>query len=101
MAAQAVIEARHEADRALPLYRQSIRPIHAAIRQARLLRPIVFHPSMQKTFVARFRTSRTMRAEYLALLGGEREYGEITRAMLGRLPRYFLRTFDTKGTSTP
>ncbi|SPF77970.1 geranylgeranyl reductase family protein [Pseudoprimorskyibacter insulae] len=90
MAANAVIEAAHEPDRALRLYKHALRPIHRAIRQARMIRPILFLPQFQATFINRFRASRTLRREYLYLLAGEREYGEITLALLGRLPSYFL-----------
>ncbi|KAA2313656.1 geranylgeranyl reductase family protein [Pseudooceanicola sediminis] len=89
LAAQAAIEAlaAGQADRALHLYQQKLRPIHKALRQARRLRQLIFAPVFQASFVRAFRGSGTLRHLYLRLLAGEIEYDQVARATLRRLPR--------------
>ncbi|MGY9048966.1 MAG: ATP cone domain-containing protein, partial [Rhodobacterales bacterium] len=77
---------------ALPLYRDALRPIHRAISQARMIRPMIFLPALRGGFVAGFRNSSTLRTEYLRLLAGETEYGQITRRTIARIPRLFMRS---------
>jgi flavin-dependent dehydrogenase len=87
-AAQACIEAlaTGRPDRALPLYRRRIEPVHAALRNANLLRPVLFNPFMRPAFVRGFRQSRRLRRDYLAMLDGQTDYGPILRGMIPRLP---------------
>jgi geranylgeranyl reductase family protein len=98
LAAEAVLDAAHEPDRALLVYRHKLRPIHRAIRQANWIRNLLFRKRFQDTFIARFRASSTLRADYLRLLAGEREYEDITLALLRRVPSYLWRAFRPKPT---
>ncbi|WP_146590077.1 geranylgeranyl reductase family protein [Puniceibacterium confluentis] len=79
-------------DQALSNYRTALGPIHRAITQARLIRPLIFLPALRKGFVAGFRNSSTLRAEYLQLLAGKTEYGQITRRTVARLPNLLARS---------
>lgn len=99
LAAEAVLEAAPKD--ALNLYKRKLKPIHQAIGQARFIRPFIFLPRFQKVFAKRFRTSRTLRREYLYLLAGQREYGEITRALLKRIPSYALRALTLRTAERP
>lgn len=74
-------------ERALRLYRARLRPVHRALRSANLLRPLIFRAGMQGAFEQAFRESVTIRRQYLDLLAGECEYGDVVRACLRRLPR--------------
>lgn len=71
---------------ALTRYRKALRPIHASLRQARLLRHVLFRESLRPTFIRRFRQSKSLKSEYLQLLAGETEYASIMRGMLARMP---------------
>ncbi len=77
---------------ALDRYVKALKPIHRAISQARMIRPIIFYPAFRNAFVSGFRNSSTLRAEYLRLLAGETEYGQVTRRTAARLPRFLART---------
>ncbi|WP_375259764.1 geranylgeranyl reductase family protein [Citreimonas sp.] len=92
-AARACIEALAQGapDRALPIYRKRIAPIHTALRHASRLRPILFRESLRPAFLRSFRESRTLRREYLAMLDGQTDYGPIMRRMALRLPGFALR----------
>lgn len=92
-AAAALADGRAEA--ALPLYRDSLRPIHRALRYARALRLVIYASPLRAGFIRAFRTSRTLRDEYLRMLGGEREYDEIAAALLRRLPRHLARSLGS------
>ena len=93
LAAQAAIEALAAGvpETALPRYRRKLRPLHRALRQAGWLRNIMFRPTLRPAFIRSFRTSRTLRREYLRLLGGETEYGPLLRKTASRLPNLALR----------
>lgn len=78
-------------DRALPLYRKRIAPIHTALRHAALLRPLLFRESLRPAFIRSFRDSQTLRREYLAMLDGQTDYGPIMRRMALRLPGVVMR----------
>lgn len=97
LAAQSAIAALHCAnpDAALTRYRRALRPIHLAITQARMIRPLIFLPAMRSGFVSGFRNSSTLRAEYMRLLAGETEYGQITRRTIARLPRFLVRSLKS------
>ncbi|MCH2093983.1 MAG: geranylgeranyl reductase family protein [Rhodobacteraceae bacterium] len=83
-------------DTVLGLYTRSMRPIHRALRQARLIRPLMFQPFLRDGFVAGFRRSTRLRRDYMRLLAGETEYGPITRAALARAPRHVWRSLTAK-----
>lgn len=71
---------------ALLRYRTGLIPIHQSITQARLIRPFLFAPAFRDGFTAGFRQSRSLRRDYMRLLAGETEYGEITRKTMARVP---------------
>lgn len=81
---------------ALSLYKQSLRPIHRGLRHARLLRNLMFRPSLRPAFVRSFRNSRTLRSEYLRLMAGETEYGALMQKMIARLPGFAWRAMSGK-----
>ncbi|WP_294609063.1 geranylgeranyl reductase family protein [uncultured Roseovarius sp.] len=89
LAAEAAIEALRAArpERALALYRRRLRPVHRALRMARLIRPVIFLPAMEAGFARAFRHSSTLRLQYLRLMAGEVEYGDILARLILRLPR--------------
>ncbi len=71
-------------------YHRALRDMHRSLRIARMLRPIIFAPRWQGAFTRTFERSGTVRMQYMRLLAGEVEYPELARAVLRRLPRYFL-----------
>lgn len=98
MAAETAIAHRDSSDRVLARnYKSRLRPIHRAIRQARMIRPLLFQDRFQSGFVRAFRSSQTLRDEYLRLLNGDIEYGGLTRALALRLPRHLWRTLINSG----
>jgi len=72
---------------ALSHYRRALRPVHRALRMARLIRPVIFLPALEPGFARAFRRSSTLRHEYLRLMAGEVEYGQILTRLVLRLPR--------------
>ena len=82
--------------RALPLYRARIAPVHRAMRQARMIRVLLFSATFRPAFVAAFRKSGTLRHLYMRLLGGEVEYGDVARATLRRLPGFLAATLRSR-----
>lgn len=72
---------------ALSHYRRALRPMHRALRMARLIRPVIFLPALEPGFARAFRRSSTLRHEYLRLMAGEVEYGQILTRLVLRLPR--------------
>ncbi|MDU8909943.1 geranylgeranyl reductase family protein [Aestuariicoccus sp. MJ-SS9] len=96
LAARAAIRALDEGhpDRALTHYVNSLRPIHGAIRQANLIRPLIFAPRLRGPFLRAFRHSTTLKRDYFDLLAGRLEYPQITRRLLARLPRFALSTLS-------
>ncbi len=96
LAAQSCISALRDGRplSALQNYQRLLRPVHSAIAQARMLRPLIFLPAFQATFTASFRNSSTVRAEYMRLIAGETEYGQLTRDVLFRLPRFLARSLS-------
>jgi menaquinone-9 beta-reductase len=89
LAAQAASEAltASQPTQALRLYQRKLRPIHKALRQARLLRQMIFAQMFQASFVRAFRRSGSLRHLFMHLIAGEIEYGEFATATLRRLPR--------------
>lgn len=94
LAAEATVAAlaHSHPDDALPRYRVALRPMHNDLRQAILLRKLVYARPMQRAIVAAFkRPSGRLRRLTFELLGGEIEYGDLSRAALRRLPGLLLR----------
>lgn len=83
-------------DSALSSYQLALWPVHAGLRQAVLLRNLMFQPSMRKPFVRGFQGSTTLRSEYLSLIAGDTEYGPLTRKTLRRLPNFLWRSLAGK-----
>jgi len=83
-------------DQAFKDYRHATRPIRHAVRHARLLRPLIFTPRLQPFFARTFRTSRSLKREYMHLLSGEAEYPELLFRVLARLPAASLRNIRGK-----
>ncbi|MEM7599580.1 MAG: geranylgeranyl reductase family protein [Pseudomonadota bacterium] len=71
---------------AADLYQPSTRGIRRAIRSARLLRPIMFAGPLRPFFVSAFRSSRTLKSDYMRLLAGQTEYSHLLRRAALRLP---------------
>ncbi|MEO3416611.1 geranylgeranyl reductase family protein [Roseovarius sp. CAU 1744] len=84
-AADAILQRRP--DTALKEYRYRLRPIHRSLRIANMLRPLIFRRGFQRGFERAFRSSSTVRRQFLKLLAGEVEYGAILAACVWRLPR--------------
>ncbi|MEQ5872007.1 geranylgeranyl reductase family protein [Sagittula sp. NFXS13] len=85
---------------ALKRYKRSLKPIHSSLKQARVLRQIMFREALRPTFIQSFRRSKTLKSEYLRLLAGETEYGAIMRQMVIRAPGFALRALrDAKSPS--
>lgn len=74
-------------DTALRRYQSALRPVHRALRMARLIRPVIFTPALEPGFEHAFRRSATLRRDYLRLMAGEVEYGQILTRLSLRLPR--------------
>ena len=91
LAAHRALE-RHAPLSALPTYMLDLWDIHTGLRQARLLRNIMFRPALRPGFIRSFRQSRHLRSEYLALMAGETEYGPLMRKTLARLPKFAMRS---------
>ena len=72
---------------ALPRYRHALRPVHRALRMARLIRPVIFLPALEPGFARAFQRSSTLRRDYLRLMAGEVEYEQILARLVLRLPR--------------
>lgn len=91
-AALAAVEALAvgQPDTALRRYRTSLKEMHRGLRIAGRLRYIIFSPRWQGAFTKTFRRSGTVRMQYMRLLAGEVEYGELARSVLTRLPKFIL-----------
>jgi geranylgeranyl reductase family protein len=72
---------------ALTRYRHALRPVHRALRMARLIRPVIFLPALEPGFARAFQRSSTLRRDYLRLMAGEVEYEQILARLVLRLPR--------------
>ncbi len=94
LAAEAAERALSEGDpgSALMRYGQALRPTHAGLRHAALLRNLMFRPSLRPAFIRSFRNSRHLRGEYLRLVAGQTEYGPLMRLTAARLPAFLLRS---------
>ncbi|MBP0483238.1 geranylgeranyl reductase family protein [Sagittula sp. M10.9X] len=73
-------------DSALEVYTDALHPIHSGLRQARILRQLMFRRPLRPAFLRSFRNSRSLKTEYLRLLAGETEYAAIMAGMARRLP---------------
>jgi len=89
LAARAAVEAlaRGRPETALPRYRESLAPIHLSLVQARAIRLAIFTPALREGFLRAFRRSDRLRHDYMRMLAGELEYGDIARGLLWRLPK--------------
>lgn len=94
-AAVAAIRANHP-PRALTLYKQGLRPIHAAMFHARWIRQIIFGRRFRPAFLRAFRGSGTIRHQYMRLMAGEIEYPALAWATLRKVPRFMLRSMTGK-----
>lgn len=98
LAAQSAMSALDQGapDHALSLYRTALGPVHSAIWQSRMIRPLLFQPALRRGFINGFRNSSQLRRDYMRLLAGEAEYGTITRQTAARIPRHLLRAFTAR-----
>ncbi|WP_417728606.1 geranylgeranyl reductase family protein [Roseovarius sp.] len=85
-AAIAALSAGHP-ESAVMRYRRALRPVHRALHMARLIRPVIFSPALEPGFARAFQRSSTLRRDYLRLMAGEVEYGQILARLVLRLPR--------------
>lgn len=83
-AARALAEGRPEA--ALAYYGRALRPLRRSLGQARLLQHVIHGTALREGFLSAFRRSGRLRYDYMRMLGGEMEYGDIARRTLRRLP---------------
>ncbi|RBI84038.1 geranylgeranyl reductase [Rhodosalinus halophilus] len=83
-AARALARGRPEA--ALRDYARALRPIHRALRHAALMGHVIHGTALRDGFLSAFRRSGRLRYDYMRMLGGELEYGDIARRTLRRLP---------------
>ncbi|WP_422049363.1 NAD(P)/FAD-dependent oxidoreductase [Shimia sp.] len=92
LAAQAACDAllAQAPQTALARYQKALKDMHRNLRIACALRHVIFGPRWQKTLMASFRRSGTMRMMYMQLLAGQVEYPELARRLLLRLPKYLL-----------
>jgi flavin-dependent dehydrogenase len=81
---------------ALRDYHRATRPIRRAVLHARLLRPLIFTPRLQPFFARTFKTSRSLKREYMHLLSGEAEYPDLLLRVLVRLPAASIRNIRGK-----
>lgn len=81
---------------AITRYRKMLRPIHRSLRQARMLRRLIYAPLLNRPFISAFRKSRTIRRLYMQMLAGEANYGDVMRATLRRLPAFALGAMLTR-----
>ncbi|MCR9273051.1 MULTISPECIES: geranylgeranyl reductase family protein [Mameliella] len=90
LAARAACRALEDAapDKALAAYTNDLRPIHRGLRHARLLRNLMFRETLRPAFIRSFRSSRTLRGEYLRMMAGETDYGPLMQKMAARLPGF-------------
>lgn len=88
--------ARHEPAAALMLYRHRLRPILNAMRHANLVRYLLYWGPFQRGFVRAARGSGRLRHDYMALLGGNLEYGDLMWRLLRRFPNYIARATGIK-----
>jgi menaquinone-9 beta-reductase len=90
-AAAAAALAAAAPERAFPAYRRALRPIHAEMRRARLLRTLIFAGPMRERFARMIAGQPRMQRRYLALLNGDLDYADIGAArmlrVLGRMLR--------------
>ncbi|SEN59522.1 geranylgeranyl reductase family [Roseovarius tolerans] len=89
LAAQAAIDAlaAHRPDTALRRYRRALRPLHRSLRMARLIRPVIFAPALERSFARAFARSTTLRRQFLDLMAGDTDYHDILWQVVQRLPR--------------
>ena len=90
LAAEAVCRALDQGrpDTALTSYIRALHPIHRGLRHARLLRNLMFRETLRPAFIRSFRSSRTLRGEYLRMMAGETDYGPLMQKMAARLPGF-------------
>ncbi|APX89125.1 hypothetical protein BV394_04845 [Brevirhabdus pacifica] len=96
-AAAALSGTRPDPDRALVLYRRSLRPLQSELRQSRFWRRMIFSRAMRPVFKASIARGSSMPARFLALLAGELDYGDLRRDLILRTPRSLLRAVMARG----
>ncbi|MFP4405777.1 NAD(P)/FAD-dependent oxidoreductase [Rhodosalinus sp.] len=83
-AARALAEGRPET--ALGQYHRALKPIRRSLGQARLLQHVIHGPALRDGFLSAFRRSGRLRYDYMRMLAGEMEYGDIALRTVRRLP---------------
>lgn len=89
-AAQAALQALsgNAPGKAFGYYKSNLADMHRNLRIARRLRHVIFSRRFQPLFAGAFRSSGTVRMQYMRLLAGELEYPQLATTVLRRLPRY-------------
>lgn len=87
LAARAAADQLRRPERALAAYRRALAPIHRSLRIANAIRPLIFSAATAGYVEERFRASSTLKRSYLQLVSGEKDYGDILRALALRAPR--------------
>ncbi|MEO0752508.1 MAG: geranylgeranyl reductase family protein [Pseudomonadota bacterium] len=83
-AAEAVAAGKPE--KAFARYQPATRRIRISLWCARALRPVMFMPRLQTFFKSAFKSSRTLKTDYMRLLAGEVEYPQLMLRASLRLP---------------
>ena len=83
-AAQSLVAGKPE--NALTAYREALKPLHRSLRRANRLRPLLFHPRLERLFRTAFQNSQSMKRAYMGLLAGERDYPELIWTLIKRSP---------------
>lgn len=71
----------------LKTYKGKLQGIHSALRMANLIRPLLFLGAFEKVFENSFRSSKTLKREYMRLLAGDVEYKDILWKVFRRTPK--------------
>lgn len=71
---------------ALRRYQRKLKPIHTALNWANLIRRVIFSAAFRGYFEQSLKRSGTLRWQFMQLLAGEQEYGQIVFGLTRRLP---------------
>ena len=98
MAGRAAADAvsRSSPNTAFSGYLIATRPIRTAIRCARALRPVIFARWSKPFFASAFKSSKTLKRDYMNLLDGQTEYPQLLTRAAMRVPRALLRYLGRK-----
>lgn len=77
---------------AMTRYQKKLKPIHASLRWAGLIRNLIFSPAFHSYFEQALKRSGSMRWRFMQLLAGEQKYGQIFAGVIRRLPAVVLRS---------